>query len=197
MIIVGLTGSIGMGKSTVAAMFVKSGVPLFDADAEVHRLQGPAGALIGAIESVFPGTTGDNGVDRQKLGAAVFGNPQALARLEAIVHPAVARERAKFLRRFRSRQFVVLDVPLLFERRGWRQVDQIVVVSAPAWKQRRRVLARAGMTAAKFTRIKHLQMPDVEKCRRADFVIHNGGQRSRTATAVRKLIACLTRKTGR
>lgn len=197
MIIVGLTGSIGMGKSTVAAMFVKAGIPLFDADAEVHRLQGPGGGLLRAIESAFPGTTCATGVDRQKLGAAVFGNPQALAQLERIVHPAVARERTKFLRRHRSRQLIILDVPLLFEKRGWRQVDQIIVVTAPAWKQRRRVLARPGMTSAKFTRIKQLQMSDFEKCRRADFIIHNGGHRAETATAVRKLIACLTRKTGR
>lgn len=197
MTIVGLTGSIGMGKSTVAAMFIKVGVPLFDADAEVHRLQGPGGALLTDIESAFPGTTGKAGVDRQRLGAAVFGNPEALARLEAIVHPAVARERNKFLRRFRSRPLIILDIPLLFERRGWRQVDQILVVSSPAWKQRRRVLARPGMTTAKFARIKTLQTPDCEKRRRADFVIDNGGQLGRTRAAVRKLIACLTRKTGR
>lgn len=197
MIVAGLTGSIGMGKSTVAALLRKAGVPLFDADAEVHRLQGPGGALLPAIEAAFPGTTGTQGVKRQLLGAAVFGNPEALARLEQIVHPAVAASRRSFLRRHRSRPLVVLDIPLLFERRGWRKVDVIIVVSAPAWRQRRRVLARPGMTPAKFARIKALQLPDAQKRRRADFVIDCGGELAKTKRAVRKLIACLTRKTGR
>ena len=197
MIVVGLTGSIGMGKSTVAAMFIRAGVPLFDADAAVHRLQGSGGALVAAIETRFPRTTGSAGVDRQKLGAAVFGNPEALRALEAIVHPAVAAMRRDFLRRNRSRQIVVLDIPLLFEKRGWRAVDVIVVVSAPAWKQRQRVLRRRAMDWAKFARIKALQMPDAQKRKRADIVINTGTQRSVTRARVSKVIACLKSKTGR
>lgn len=186
-----------MGKSAVAAMLVKAGIPLFDADAAVHQLQGPNGALISAIEAAFPGTTGAKGVDRQRLGAAVFGNGEALARLEAIVHPAVARLRRDFLRRYRSRPIVVLDIPLLFEKRGWKTVDAIIVVSAPAWKQRRRVLARPGMSWAKFSRIKALQVPDAQKRRRADFIIDTGRQISVTNQQVRHVITCLIAKTGR
>ena len=168
MIIVGLTGSIGMGKSAVAAMFIRAGVPLFDADRAVHQLQAPGGALLTQIEAGFPGTTGPAGVDRQKLGAAVFGNADALKALERIVHPAVAALRRDFLRRNRSHPIVVLDIPLLFEKRGWKSVDQILVVSAPAWKQRKRVLARPGMSYAKFAKIRNLQLPDAQKRKRAD-----------------------------
>lgn len=193
----GLTGSIGMGKSAVAAMLRREGVPLFDADAEVHRLQGPGGALLGAIEARFPGTTGPAGVDRAKLGAAVFGHPHARRALEAIVHPAVQAARARFLRRHRARAFVVLDIPLLFETGGHRRVDGVIVVSAPAWKQRRRVLARPGMTPAKFRQISRLQTPDAEKRRRADHVIHTGTTLTTTRAQVRRLVACLGGKTGR
>ena len=135
MILLGLTGSIGMGKSTVAAMFRQLHVPVFDADAAVHRLQGPGGILIDAIEAAFPGTTGAMGVDRTALGQAVFGDPAALRRLERIVHPVVRHMRDNFLRRHRAHRLVVDDVPLLFEaggRRRWRG-DATVVVSAPAW----------------------------------------------------------------
>lgn len=197
MIIIGLTGSIGMGKSTVAAMFIREGVPLFDADQAVHQLQGTGGALLGAIEARFPGTTGPEGVDRQKLGAAVFGNAEALRALERIVHPAVAALRRDFLQRNRSRPIVILDIPLLFERKGWKSVDQILVVSAPAWKQRKRVLARSGMSYAKFTKIRKLQLPDAQKRKRADFIINTGILPSATNAAVRKVIACLMRQTGR
>ncbi|MDX3900601.1 MAG: dephospho-CoA kinase [Sphingobium sp.] len=195
--IYGLTGSIGMGKSAVAAMLRREGVPLFDADAEVHRLQGPGGALVDAIEARFPGTTGPQGVDRAKLGAAVFGHPQELRALEAIVHPAVQASRKRFLRRHRSRAFVVLDIPLLFETGGDRRLAGVIVVTAPAWKQRRRVLARPGMTAARFRKILHLQTPDAEKRRRADHIIHTGTTFDRTRTQVRALIACLAREAGR
>ncbi len=197
MIVVGLTGSIGMGKSAVTAMFRKSGVPVFDADAAVHALQGPGGALLPRIEARFPGTTGPNGVDRQKLGAAVFGKPDELKALEAIVHPAVAAMRSRWLRRHRSRDVIVLDIPLLFEKQGWKSVDMIVVVSAPAWIQRRRVLARPGMTPAKFARIKALQTPDAQKRQRADYVIETGPLRSETGRAVRHLVACLKARKGR
>ncbi len=197
MIIVGLTGSIGMGKSAVAAMFIRAGVPLFDADRAVHQLQAPGGALLTQIEARFPGTTGPAGVDRQKLGAAVFGNADALKALERIVHPAVARLRNDFLRRHRSRALVVLDIPLLFEKRGWKSVDQILVVSAPAWKQRKRVLARPGMSYAKFAKIRKLQLPDAQKRKRADYIINTGGLRVATNAEVRQVIACVMRQTGR
>lgn len=197
MIILGLTGSIGMGKSTVAAMFADDGVPVFDADAEVHRLQGPGGRLVREIESAFPGTTGESGVDRALLGKAVFGNPDALKRLEAIVHPAVADERAAFLESNRAQPLVVLDIPLLFEAGGWQQVDKIAVVSAPADIQRARVLARPGMTGERFDSILSRQMPDSEKRKRADFVIPTGGTLDETRSAVRAVIACLAGTEGR
>jgi dephospho-CoA kinase len=197
MIRVGLTGSIGMGKSAVSAMFRRAGVPVFDADAAVHELQGPGGRLVPVIESHFPGTTGPLGVDRQKLGAAVLGDAPALRRLEAIVHPAVGRMRTRWLLRNRARPMVVLDIPLLFEKRGWKSVDTIVVVSAPVWVQRKRVLARPGMTAAKFRRILALQTPDHVKRSRADHVIETGHLRHETERQVRRLVACLARKRGR
>jgi dephospho-CoA kinase len=197
MLVLGLTGSIGMGKSTVAAMFADEGVPVFDADAQVHKLQGPGGRLVPAIEAAFPGTTGDSGVDRPLLGKAVFGNPDALKRLEAIVHPAVAHERTQFLESNRARALVVLDIPLLFEAGGWRQVDRIAVVSAPAEVQRARVLARPGMTIERFESILVKQMPDAEKRERADFVIPTGGSLEETRAAVRAVIACLADAEGR
>lgn len=189
----GLTGSIGMGKSAVAAMLRKEGVPVFDADAEVHRLQGPGGALVPAIETRFPGTTGPNGVDRQKLGAMVLSHPDELRALEHIVHPAVARSREVFLRRHRSRPMVVLDIPLLFEKGPPRKLSGVIVVTAPAWKQRKRVLARSGMTKEKFNHIKKLQMSDATKRRRADYIIETGTTFGRTRAAVRRLTACLSR----
>jgi dephospho-CoA kinase len=192
MIALGLTGSIGMGKSTVAAMFAAAGVPVFDADAAVHALQGPAGRVVAAIEARFPDTTGPHGVNRTALGEAVFGDPQALAALEAIVHPAVAEERALFLAEHATAPLVVLDVPLLFEAGGWSSVDRIAVVSAPASIQRARVLARTGMTEARFAAILAKQTPDAEKRARADFVIPTGGTLDETRGAVRDVIACLT-----
>ncbi|MCB2059243.1 MAG: dephospho-CoA kinase [Novosphingobium sp.] len=190
--ILGLTGSIGMGKSTVAAMLEQLGVPVFDADAAVHRLQGPGGALLPAIESEFPGTTGPAGVDRQKLGAAVFGNPEALKRLEAIVHPAVGAMRADFLKQHAAAPLVVFDIPLLFEKGGHDQVDAVAVVSAPAEDQRARVLARSGMTEEKFEQILKLQVPDREKREKADFVIDTGTSLAETREAVRRLVEQLT-----
>lgn len=191
MIVLGLTGSIGMGKSTVAEMFRREGVPVFDADAEVHRLQGPGGGLVAAIEALHPGTTNAAGVDRGLLGQEVLGDKAALARLERLIHPAVGRAERAFLRRYRAHRLIVLDIPLLFEKGGWRRVDAVAVVSAPAWLQRRRVLARAGMTPAKLARIRRLQTPDAEKRRRADFVIETGTTPNHTAAQVRKLTACL------
>jgi dephospho-CoA kinase len=191
MILLGLTGSIGMGKSTVAGMFRAAGVPVFDADSVVHRLQGPAGALVPTIEAAFPGTTGGQGVDRAALGRAVFGDRAALRRLEAIVHPAVAQARQAFLIRHRAHPIVVDDAPLLFETGGGRRVDAVVVVSAPAWVQRRRVLARPGMSQARFAAILARQMPDAAKRRRADFVIATGRTLRETQAEMRILLACL------
>lgn len=186
--VLGLTGSIGMGKSAVAGMLRAEGVPVFDADAEVHRLQGPGGALLPRIEAAFPGTTGPKGVDRAKLGAAVFGNPAALKTLEHIVHPAVGRSRAAFVRVNRARKLIVFDVPLLFEKGGTQNVDGIIVVSAALWQQRKRVLARPGMTAARLRHIRKLQMADHHKRRHADFIIPTGGSRLATRQAVRQLL---------
>ena len=188
--ILGLTGSIGMGKSTAAKMFEREGVPVFDADAEVHRLQGRGGALVAAIEARFPGTTGPNGVDRQKLGAKVLGNTHELAALEAIVHPVVAKAQRKFLMRHRARDVVILDIPLLFEKGGWRRVGAIAVVSAPAWMQTKRVMRRPGMTRAKLKAIRRLQVPDRVKRARADFVIETGRPKSATHRQVRAIASC-------
>lgn len=188
--VLGLTGSIGMGKSTAAAMFRAAGVPVFDADAEVHRLQAARGALVPAIEARFPGTTGENGVDRARLGALVLANREELAALEAIVHPAVAREQRRFLARHRARPLVVLDIPLLFEKGGWRRVGAIAVVSAPLWVQRRRVLARPGMTVGKFRAIRKLQTPDRVKRAHADFLIDTGRPKSVMRTEIARIISC-------
>ena len=192
MIVLGLTGSIGMGKSTVAKMFAEEGVPVFDADAAVHRLQGPEGALVDEIEAHFPGTTGPSGVNRGALAERVLGEPAALRRLEALVHPAVAREREAFLAGQAGASLVVLDIPLLFETGALDKVDKIAVVSAPADIQRERVLARPGMTADKFERILRQQTPDEEKRARADFVIPTGGTLDETRRAVRRIVACLS-----
>jgi len=191
MIVLGLTGSIGMGKSTVARMFADEGVPVFDADAAVHRLQGPAGALVAEIEARFPGTTGQEGVNRPALAERVLGEPEALQNLEGLIHPAVAREREAFLAAHADAPLVVLDIPLLLEKAGATQVDKIAVVSAPADVQRERVLARPGMTTEKFGRILELQMPDAEKRARADFVIPTGGSFQETRDSVRRIVACL------
>jgi len=191
--ILGLTGSIGMGKSTVAGMFAQLGVPVFDADAAVHRLQGPGGALLPAIEAAFPGTTGPQGVDRPALGAQVFGRKDAMARLEAIVHPAVAAERAAFLIEHGGQKLVVFDIPLLFEKAASTPVDGVLVVSADAATQRRRVLARSGMTSRRFAEILDMQMPDAEKRARADYVIDTGCSLEETRSAVAELVRNLTK----
>ncbi|WP_067732164.1 dephospho-CoA kinase [Novosphingobium naphthalenivorans] len=191
--VVGLTGSIGMGKSTVAGMLRELGVPVFDADAAVHELQGPGGALLGAIEAAFPGTTGPDGVDRQKLGAAVFGDREELARLEGIVHPAVAAMRGAFLRENAQAPLIVFDIPLLYEKGGHEGLDAVAVVSAPTALQRERVLSRPGMTAEKFERILALQVPDAEKRARADFVIDTGGALDETRQQVAGIVKALER----
>jgi dephospho-CoA kinase len=193
-VVIALTGSIGMGKSAAGAMFRKLGVPVFDADAAVHELQGPAGRLVKAIECAFPGSTGPQGVDRQALGKMVLGHPDRLRLLEQLIHPAVAEMRRTFMRRHYGLPMVVLDIPLLFEKGGYREIDLVVVVSAPAWKQRRRVLRRPGMTTAKFAQIRKLQVPDVEKRRRADVVISTGGTIDQTRHQIRRLVTCIRRK---
>jgi dephospho-CoA kinase len=192
-IIIGLTGSIAMGKSTVTQMFRDEGVPCFDADAAVHILQGPGGALVEAIELGFPGSTGPKGVNRQKLGNMVLGDMARLAELEAIIHPAVAQMRNEFLKEYEDAPVLLFDIPLLFEKGGHASVDAIVVVSAPPEEQRRRALTRDGMTVEKFTHILSLQTPDAEKRARADHVIDTGGNLVETRKQVRDILAQLRR----
>nr|WP_281356818.1 dephospho-CoA kinase [Sphingomonas hominis] len=186
-----MTGSIGMGKSTVAQMFRDEGVPVFDADAEVHRLQGPGGKVVAAIEARFPGTTGAAGVDRAKLAAASLGDDAAMKALEAIVHPAVGVERAAFLTAHADAPLIVFDVPLLFETGGDARVDKVVVVSADQHVQRARTLARPGMTEAKLDAILARQTPDAEKRARADVVIATDTSLEETRGQVRRVVACL------
>lgn len=189
-VVIGLTGSIGMGKSTVAAKFRAQGIPVFDADAAVRHVQGPGGAALRAIEAAFPGTTSAAGIDRAALRALVLADPPARRQLEAIVHPAVAAMQAHFRRRHRARRAICLDIPLLLEGEGWRHCDVIAVVSAPARVQRARVLARPGMTSAAFAAINALQMPDAAKRAHADIVIETGRGRLttwRTVAAVARL----------
>jgi len=188
---IGLTGSIGMGKSAVAQMFADEGIAVFDADAAVRRLQGPGGRLLPAIEAAFPGTTGPDGVDRAELGARVFGDDAAIKRLEAIVHPAVGEERAAFLTRHADDDMVVFDIPLLFETGGDRNVDVVVVVSANAATQQARVLARPGMTRERLADILARQTPDAKKRARADHVIATDCPMDQTRAAVRRVIACV------
>lgn len=191
--IIGLTGSIGMGKSTVAAMFEKAGVPVFDADAEVRAMQGPNGELVEQIEALFPGSTGPNGVEREKLGELVFSDKAKLAQLEGLIHPAVGVKRACFLEENADASLIVFDIPLLFERGGHAAVDVVVVVSAPAQVQRERVLARPGMTVEKYEHILALQTPDAEKRERADHVIDTGTSLEKTEAEVLALIEELRR----
>lgn len=174
MIVIGLTGSIGMGKTATADLFRQAGLPVFDADAAVHDLYN--GPLATEIEATFPGTTVEGRVDRTKLAARLSGDVDAFRRLEAIVHPAVRRAEADFLEKARAAgaPAVVLDVPLLFETGRHYEVDKVVVVSAPAEAQRARVLARPGMTTEKFEALLARQMPDAEKRARADFVVPTG-----------------------
>ena len=191
MIVLGLTGSIGMGKSTTAQMFAERGVPVFDSDAAVHRLY--AGRAVPAIEAAFPGTTGPAGVDRDKLAKAVLGDSAAFSRLEAIVHPMVREEQDKFLAGARQSGagLALLDIPLLFESGGDRRVDRVVVVTCPPDEQRRRVLARPGMTAEKFEAILKRQTSDEEKRRRADFIIDTGNGMDEAARQVDAIVAAL------
>ena len=191
MIRLALTGSIGMGKSTVARMFEAMGVPVFDADAEVRRLQGPGGALVERIGEEFPGVVGDGMLDRELLAKLVLEDPRLLEKLERIVHPAVRDARQAFIAANSAAPALLFEIPLLFETGGEGEFDKVIVVSAPAEVQRTRVLARAGMTEEKLESILARQLPDEEKRRRADFVVDTGGDLSTTEAQVDHILACL------
>jgi dephospho-CoA kinase len=205
MIVLGLTGSIGMGKSVAAAMLCRLGVPVHDADAAVHRLLGPGGAAVPAIAAAFPGVVldaqdpGHARVDRTALGTVVFGRPDRLRRLEAIVHPLVRRSELAFLGRCRARRAAVaaIDVPLLFETGGAARCQAAILVSAPDFVQAARVLARPGMTPARLAAVLALQMPDREKRRRADFVVPTGQGRRLTWTRLRRILRVMATPAGR
>jgi dephospho-CoA kinase len=191
MFILGLTGSIAMGKSTASRAFRSLGVPVFDADAAVHRLLAPAGGAVAAIREAFPDCLSrDGGVDRKALGGRVFEDPAALARLEAILHPMVQIAQRRFLARCAGarRPLVVLDVPLLYETGGERRVDAVAVVSAPPLVQAQRLRRRRGMSTARLAAIRARQLSDAEKRRRADFVIPTGLERRRSLVAVAQIV---------
>jgi len=189
MIVLGLTGSIGMGKTTTAALFREAGVPVYDADAAVHALYAPGGAAVARVEAAFPGVVVEGAVDRRKLSDQITADPSGLARLEAIVHPLVAAERAAFLESVNGADVVVLDIPLLFETHLEGLVEAIVVVSAPQELQRRRVLSRPGMTEEKLSALLARQTPDVEKRGRADFIIETDAGLDAAARRVREILA--------
>jgi dephospho-CoA kinase len=197
MIKIALTGSIGMGKSTVAKMFEAVGVPVFDADAEVRRMQGPGGALVERIGERFPGTVEGGILDREKLAQTVLEDPARLAELEAMVHPEVQRARELFLQNHLDAPAALFEIPLLFETGAESAFDTVIVVSAPTDVQRRRVLERAGMTAEKFAAISARQVSDADKRARADFVIDTGGDLSTTKRRVGEILACLGLAPGR
>lgn len=190
MIILGLTGSIGMGKSTAAAMLRALGLPVHDADAAVHGLLARGGKAVKAVEAAFPGVTTDGAVDRKALGARVFGNKAALKQLEAILHPLVREAERAFLNRCRRARHdvVVLDIPLLFETGGEKRCDGVIVVTAPQFLQSQRVLKRPGMSPARFQQILGQQMPDPEKRRRADWVVDTGLGRRPTLAALARIV---------
>ena len=196
MIVLGLTGSVGMGKSATAKMFADEGVPVFDADAAVHRLY--EGEAAPPIAAAFPAAVSAGRVDRERLSRAVVGNSEAFARLEAIIHPLVRKAREKFIAAAKAEgaEIVVLDIPLLFETGGEHEVDKIVVVSAPQPVQKERVLARAGMTEEKFGAIVAKQMPDSEKRKRADFVIDTSRGFGAAGEEVRAILRALSETKG-
>jgi dephospho-CoA kinase len=197
MFVLGLTGSIGMGKSTAARFFAEAGVPVHDADGAVHRLY--EGEAAGAIEAAFPGTTACGKVDREKLAERVLDDPAAIRRLEAIIHPLVRESEAKFLAEnaARGEPVVVLDIPLLFETGAQERVDAVVVVSAGPEAQRTRVLGRPGMTESKLEAILAKQVPDVEKCRRAHFVVDSSGGLDSARAQVRGILRAIAGLPGR
>jgi dephospho-CoA kinase len=191
--VIGLTGSIGMGKTTAAQLFRRRGVPVYDADRAVHGLSAKGGRAVAAIGRAFPGVVKDGAVDRKKLGAIVFNDAKALKRLESILHPLVAEERRAFLRRMRARRkkAVVLDIPLLFETGNDALADVIVVVSAPAFLQTARVMKRPGMTAEKLAGILSHQMADGDKRRRAHLVVRTGAGKRPALRQIDRLLADL------
>ena len=193
MIVLGLTGSIGMGKSATLALFAEMGAAIYDADATVHKLYAKGGAAVPLVEAAFPGVEKDGAIDRQELSKRVVGKPEAMKLLESIVHPLIGESRAAFFEAARQdgKDLVLLDVPLLFETGGEARVDTVVVVSAPSEIQRERVLAREGMTAEKFAAILARQTPDAEKRRRADFVIDTGQGLEAARQQVESVIAAL------
>jgi len=191
MIRIALTGSIGMGKSTVAKMFERAGVPVFDADAVVRRLQGPGGGLVEKIGELFPGTVRCGTLDRECLAHTVLADPAKLKALEEIVHPAVRDSRDAFVAENPAARILVFEIPLLFETGGEKDFDKVIVVSAPAEVQRARVLERTGMSAAKFDSLLARQTPDAEKRARADFVIDTGSELSTTEAQVSDILDCL------
>jgi dephospho-CoA kinase len=197
MLVLGLTGSIGMGKSTTARFFAEEGVPVLDADAVVHALYD--GEAVAAIEAAFPGTGKDGRIDREELSRRVVGDPAALKRLESIVHPLVRAAQARFLADAErsGAPVAVLDVPLLFETGGDQRVDAVVVVSAPADVQRARTHDRAGMTAEKFDALMQKQMPDAEKRRRADFIVDTSQSFDSARAQVRAILAAVRAIRGR
>lgn len=191
MIILGLTGSVGMGKSTAAAMLRRLRVPVHDSDAAVHRLLAPGGAAVAAVGKVFPEARGRNGgIDRAALGRRVFADPAALARLERILHPLVRQSQRRFLAQARARRLllVVLDIPLLYETGGERGCDKVMVVSAPPYLQRARVMARPRMSEERFRAILRQQLPDSVKRRRADFVVPTGLGRAVTFRTLARIL---------
>ena len=196
MFVLGLTGSIGMGKSETARMFRRHGVPVYDADAAVHRLLARGGEAVDRVEAAFPGVVRDGAVDRPALGARVFGDAAALRRLEAILHPLAGRAQRRFLARSARLRapLVVLDVPLLFETGGEARTDAIAVVSAPPRVQRQRVLGRPEMTAEKFRAILAQQMPDAVKRQRADFIIPTGLGRRLALNHVARIVTMVSAK---
>jgi dephospho-CoA kinase len=195
-VVLGLTGSIGMGKSTAAAMLRRLGVPVHDADAAVHGLMAKGGAAVPAIQREFPDVVVDGAVDRRALGRRVFDDPAALRRLEAILHPRTRRAARDFIKRHRRRRtpIVVLDIPLLLETGGERLCDAVAVVSAPPFVQAARVLSRPGMTRERFARIRAQQMPDRRKRRRADFVVETGLGKAETLRRLRGILKILREK---
>lgn len=194
MIVLGLTGSIGMGKSTTAQMFAEEGAWVHDADETVHRLYAQGGEAVGPVGSAFPDALKDGAIDRQTLAAELAADPGALRRLEAIVHPLVARSRDAFIDNARKTgaRVVVLDVPLLFETGGEQVLDAVVVVSAPHDVQRRRVMERPGMTAERLDALVARQTPDAEKRARADFVVDTGQGLNHARAQVRQILATVS-----
>jgi dephospho-CoA kinase len=191
MIRIALTGSIGMGKSTVAKMFERAGIPVFDADAVVREMQGPGGALVDKIGERFPGTVIGGSLDRERLAHAVLDDPGELAALEGITHPSVRKAREAFIAKNANAPALLFDIPLLFETAGDAEFDKVIVVSASPDVQRARVLARTGMTVEKLEAVLRRQMPDEEKRRRADFIVNTDSDLSTTEAQVGEIIACL------